>query len=106
MTDEETDFLKEEYGEENLCFLFDEYLSLKQTIDIASSEDMGKEVIENSKKLEIICREINSRTLPEKINFIRFLSTDLDEPGIDLKGALYCINLFITEFMSYYDESD
>jgi hypothetical protein len=54
MDDEDINSIKKQYESQDLYSLFEEYFSLKQDLEFADVEDMGKEVVENSKTLKIL----------------------------------------------------
>ncbi len=95
----EIENLKDKYKIYPIYTLYEIYLELKYDLKMFMAYDKGKELVSTSKKLELVTNEINSRSLEEKINFLRQASMQMAEKGPNSAKLSDFIVEFIKEFM-------
>jgi hypothetical protein len=100
MTNEdEFDPLESYYGDCCLYCLYDRYLDLKDEMKVLLENDDGPSLVNSSKELKIVANEIHSRSLDEKLEFLRELSDEFDNE-VHYGNLSVNIETFIATFLS------
>lgn len=102
MNEDEINSLKEGYNKYCMSCLYEVYLELKNEVETLVENDNGVSLLDSSKELEIVANEIHSRSLDEKIKYIKKLSQELYCEDVNTEELAKDITVFIFNFLPNY----